>query len=341
MVGDKVDTTAEKKYAKVQSMKTEVVEILFRELWPDGEARPAIPLIANNNQVVAAIRQRNKNNEGNHDQLSDKNVHNFLKDFIRKPSCNTNWPKFLKDRRITARQVYGNKQVLEFVDYPPDDTDPFPDRYEPTPDMPIYPFEVLSLPLEARQLGRQDEPWLIQVAVSQKVVHSHLAIYAAEKGLAVETLSHLQTSVKTQPEIDATFFATLEAKTEKGEKPQRIYICCEAKQIGERILEDQIREQVKVAFAMTGRLDPLHAIDAVLPVVLKVVMHPTASSEAVRGIYVAQFETIYRADFDKIDQDKLHELSLRIQSRALHVPHPQLAGISYKPKNIRKSKAKS
>jgi hypothetical protein len=222
---------------------------------------------------------------------------------------------------------------MEFVDYGPDDDEPFPDRYDPVPGMQILPFESLSIPLEARALGRQDEPWLIQVIVSQRLVHTHLAIVANKAGLVVETVAHLQMSVKTQPEIDATFIATIR---ESGPSPKRIraYMTGEAKQFGERILEHQIREQVSVAFAGTRELSGDEAIHAVIPIVFKVVEYEVETASATpkreRGIYIAQFEMIKRVTFDTEYKEELHEMLLNLQSRAFYVPSPPIRGISYK-----------
>jgi len=314
-----------------QSKKPEVIEIAFDRLMGPDSWPVERRLIVDRPTLVAAIEERNKRHPGEAKPLSTGNAANFLKDFIRKPSCNPNWPSRLTDLRITARQVYGNRQIFEFVPFAPGDELPFPDRFDPTPDLPIIRFEALSIPLEARKLGRQDEPWLIQTAVSQRLIETHLAVRASECGLSVETLAHLQMSVKTQPEIDATFVASL---LPLEDRRVRAYVTVEAKQIGERILEHQIREQIKVAFAFTAALTGTDSIDAIIPIILKVVRNPgtTDPLEARRQfIYVAQFHAIYRSDFDIQFRNALHDMPLSIQSAALYEPHPPIAGISAKP----------
>ncbi|ASQ02357.1 hypothetical protein GOC87_03775 [Sinorhizobium meliloti] len=313
-----------------QSKKPEVIEIVYDRLiggdtWPVKRR-----LVVDRSMLEAAIKERNRRHVGERKPLSTGNVANFLKDFIRKKTCNRNWPRRLLTQRITARQVYGNEQVFEFVEFSSNDTVPFPDRFDPTPELPVIRFESLSIPLEARKLGRQDEPWLIQIAVSQRLIETHLSTRAVDCGLLVETLAHLQVSVKTQPEIDATFIATL--RTFEG-KRIRTYVTVEAKQIGERILEHQVREQVGVAFSFTSRLNGEDAIDAILPIVIQVVRKPEDFADAANQyVYVAQFNMIGREEFDKKYSLALHDMPLTIQSAALYEAFPPISGISNKPK---------
>lgn len=326
--------------AQVASKKIEVIGDLIDRLWPDGATRPLEPLIVTSADLKEAINQRNARYPGEKKPLSPNNVANFLKDFIRKTSCNSNWPQKLKSRRITARQRYGQGRVFEFVDYRPGDTEPFPNRFDPVPEMTVLPFEALSIPREARALGRTDEPWLIQVIVNQRLVFYHLAVVARPRGLMCESLVHLQMSVKTQPEIDATFLAEILVDNDDAE-PRRIraYITGEAKQSNERILEDQLREQVAQAFSLTEELKGDEAVDAVMPMVFQAVSYPSGPSN--KGIYIVQFHLIMRDHFnDNFSGENLHEMPLVVQSRAFFTPHPPIQGISYKapPKRRRGSK---
>ncbi len=272
-------------------------------------------MIVTSSDVVAAIRECGG-------KLSDKNVANFLKDFIRKPTCNKNWPSRLRDMRITARQRYGETQILEFVPYKAGDEVPFPDRYDPIPTIPITKLESLSLPRSARALGRPDEPWLTQVVVYQRIIHYHLAVCSP---LNLVELTHLQMSVKTQPEIDAVYLATLEGA--KGDS--KAIITCEAKQFGERILEDQIREQVARTFEATKALPESDKIDAIIPMAVKVVRYPDPK-KGDRYIYVVEFEKIQRTDFDSKYSQTLHDLPLILASRGIYELRPPVRGISDK-----------
>jgi hypothetical protein len=131
-------------------------------------------------------------------------------------------------------------------------------------------------------------------------------------------------SVKTQPEIDAIYVATIE----KDGREIRTLITCEAKQYGERLLEDQIREQVQQAFSVTSRLTGADAIEAIIPVAVKVVLHHVGGV-AVRGIYVVEFGMITRDEFmANFQQDNLHEMPLPLESRAFYRLQPDVQGIS-------------
>lgn len=317
-----------------QSEKPPVIQYLFERLWPDGSERPA-QMIVTGDEIAAAILATGA-------ELSTRNTANFLKDFIRKPTCNSNWPLPLIKKEITARQRYGKGQVFEFVSFRANDKVPFPDRFDPRPDMAVLQFEALTIPREARALGRADEPWLTQVIVGQRIVYTHFAVVATH--LRVQTLAHLQMSVKTQPEIDATFLATLRiAGPDDTDREIRAYVTGEAKQIGERILEDQIREQVAMAFKLTSELAGADAIDAVMPFAFKVVRHLPEHHPPEQGIYVAQFAPILRDDFEMKYRDaNLHEMPLTLETGAIYIPRPPIRGISFKkaPKDPKPKPAK-
>lgn len=308
--------------ASSSSRKTGVIEILFERFWPPGAGATVTPMIVTNVQVQEAIEQWN-NTVRSPDQkrLSASNPANFLKDFIRKSSCNKNWPDRLKRLNITARQRYGDQQVLEFVPYRAGDAVPFPDRYLPAADLRTIEIESLSIPRQARALGRTDEPWLIQVAVGQRIAQTHLAAVSPAEFF---DLTHLQMSVKTQPEIDAVYVA---AMRHKGNE-LRALVTCEAKQYGERLLEDQIREQVAQGFNMTMSLTGADAIDAVLPIAMQVVPNP-GGKHLPRLIYLTEFKPITRKLFKrKFGPSNLHELPLILRSSAYYLLTPGVRGVS-------------
>src|SRR4051812_47144147 len=98
-----------------QTKKPEVFEILFDQLWASSARRFTAATIVKRDALVDAINQRNARHLTEKKKLSTGNPANFLKDFIRKSTCNSAWPQKLKDARITARQRYGDEQVFEFV----------------------------------------------------------------------------------------------------------------------------------------------------------------------------------------------------------------------------------
>ena len=95
--------------------------------------------------------------------------------------------------------------------------------------------------------------------------------------------------MKTQPEIDAVFLAAFGGTEALGVATDlHMLISCEAKQLGQRILEDQIREQVAKAMEITRKLKS-PKIDAVKPIAIKVVNHEfTTGKEG--AIHVVEFE---------------------------------------------------
>ena len=299
--------------------KPEVFEILFDEVWSSSSKSFKRSPIIKRDALVRAIDLRNSRNTGK--GLSTGNPANFLKDFIRKASCNKRWPQKIKDAKITARQRYGDEQVFEFVPYRPGDSEPFPDRYDPTPLTEISRIEALSLPRSAREMGRSDEAWLTQVVAYQRVVQTHLAIRST---LNVVDLFHLQMSVKAQPEIDAIYLATIK----DGPAEFRALVTCEAKQRGQRILEDQIREQVQLAFKLTESVVGGGTIDAVLPMAVAIVGLPHAPRS--KGIYIIEFPIVKRSEFvTRYSGECLQDLPLNPISSMIYLLEPPVRGVSH------------
>ena len=104
--------------------------------------------------------------------LSTSNPANFFKDFIRhRNSANANWPTHIWRAGYTGRQVTGNNFCFEFIPVKPGQTEPFPSPFrDPDVTTPRHQIENASLPLASRQLGRTDEPWMIQVLVRLRVI---------------------------------------------------------------------------------------------------------------------------------------------------------------------------
>lgn len=217
--------------------------------------------------------------------LSEKNPANFLKDLIRKTTANSNWPEKITAARITARQVTGDGMCFEFVPFKDDQTEPFPDRFKPDTDTPVRDLESTSLPLASKALGRSDESWLIQVAVRQRVIETHFAITSALPAIEV---SHLQTSVKLRKtEIDALFLARCDGM--KNETYD-VLITCEAKKKSERILEEQIEQQMRAAL-LTKKTR------SVVPIVIQ-----SVHGKDRRGVYVAEFRELTLDDIDSFEE---------------------------------------
>ncbi|MDB5470422.1 MAG: hypothetical protein JWR84_1982 [Caulobacter sp.] len=270
------------------------------------------------------------------------NPANFLKDIVRRVGASGLWPPELTAQRVTARQRFGGKRVLEFIPFDVDQTEPFPDRFEPDARTAVYDIQSISLPHAARRLGREEETWLAQIVVNLGIIESQIAFQSTMAG-RVKDLVHLQIGMKTQPEIDATFILT--ASSIAGDKEEHILITCEAKGDGERLLEDQIRFQIHQGFKSTKHLsDPF--ISGVKPIAVKLVTDPAGDGRE-RLIYVVEFRTIDRATYEasweprtaakgkRVDDTPVYLIPLECESKALFRVRPPVSGISY-----RKSKAK-
>lgn len=232
--------------------------------------------------------------------LSASNTANFMKDVIRGHGASGMWPDKLKRLRIGGRQVTGEGNIFEFVHYEPEQTEPFPNRFGYHNKVEHYRLQSVSMPEASRALGRDDETYLIQVAVQLAVVETHFAL---KSKLPVIELNHLQIGIKLRRvEIDALFSATLQ--DEEGNR-RRFVITAEAKKSQQRILEEQIIRQVHAAFTVTD-------VDYVVPITMTATKH---------GIYVAEFKGAERANLNDFDL-------LELESEALYELTPPVLGIN-------------
>ena len=232
-------------------------------------------------------------------KLSDKNPANFMKDIVRGQNASSNWPANLTSLRWTAIQCPGDGNVFEFVPFLPNQTEPFPDLYKATSKTARYSVQSVSLPLYSRTLGRADEPWLIQTAINLRIVETHLANGSQ---LPIVQIIHLQMSLKLrQTEIDAMFLALFGDKL----SPERAIITCEAKQARERILDQQIMNQVRAAFEETD-------VPVVIPIALRAVKD--------EGYYVVEFEKVLRDNAQNLTQ-------LKVYRDAVYELKPSVEGI--------------
>lgn len=302
------------------SAKTEVIEYLGKKYLSD----PVKFSVVTNDDIADAIDHLGAD-------LSKRNPANFLKDIIRNKRANENWPDFLKDKKITARQRYGQKRVLQFYPYEIGQSVPFPDDFGPDNETNDYLIQTASLPFISRQLGRTEETWLTQIAVNLRLIETQLSIFTRDPNIAqLRDVSFLQTGIKTQPEIDAGYVASA---TDNSRSEYAFYVTCEVKQRAERILLDQIREQVMKAFQITKKLtEP--AIKAVKPFALQALAASDVSGleEAEIGFYVIEFENILRDDFESqvltsLDNEALYSLELKRCSSTLYRCRPPITAL--------------
>ncbi|MEE7475883.1 hypothetical protein MHIMP23_05695 [Methylobacterium hispanicum] len=235
-----------------ESEKPIVFSHLFARRYDGATFTPTTVTNAELQDLITALR----GDEGL--TLSVGNPANFLKDFLRSWSRNELWPEDVATARYTARQAYGQGAVFDFVPYLPGQEVPFPYEYDLPENAPIHRVESVSMPSAARALGRGDEPWLIQVAVHQRVLATHFALYS---DLDAVDLFHLQNTIKGTPEIDAVFLLTFR----EGGTLRKALVTLEAKR-NDPILPDQIRSQVAY-MAKQCRVRPgLNDVDFIVPV---------------------------------------------------------------------------
>jgi hypothetical protein len=278
------------------SAKTPIIEYLFDLHWDEeeGSLRKSMMTLSD---VQDAIRHFREHHGAT---LSDKNPANFMKDIVRGQNASSVWPVSLTDKHFTAIQATGDGNVFEFVRFVEGQTEPFPDKYKSRSDLRTHSISSVSVPLFARDLGREDESWLIQTAVKLGVIETHFGVYSP---LNVIQLTHLQMSVKLRAtEIDALFLAICR----DNDVERRVLITCEAKQARERILEQQIIEQITAAF------DAVSEVDFIVPVGLRAIRG--------KGFYLVEFTEIQRATFNR-------SKPLAAENEVIYELKPPLKGI--------------
>lgn len=282
------------------SEKHHAIEYLF-DSHLDATGQLTNPIVTQD-EVQAAIEWSNANRETD---LSPRNPANFMKDIVRGLGGNRMWPERLRTLRITADQVAGDNAVFRFMQYAQGQTEPFPNPFTYKPDGTIkaQPIQSLSLPAVTKALGRDDENYLIQVAVRLSVIETHFALTSPLQGRLSE-VHHLQVGLKLRKtEIDTMFLASLV----EGQQSYPVLITAEAKKRGQRIVESQIKRQVE------GALKAVAHIDRVVPIAM------TSTHE---GIYVVEFEQVLRANGG--------EFELELVAEGFYKLVPPVNGIGYK-----------
>jgi hypothetical protein len=292
------------------SQKTVVVDYLWDVLSADRRS------VATFEDVGAAIRHCNQQFKNN---LKSDNPANFMKDLLRGGNASKNWPARLAEKKITGRQVTGENRIFEFIPFAEGQLEPFPNPFEPTGSEPEFVVQSVSIPLATKSLGRQDETWLIQVAVQLRVLETHFSTLSS---LSLIELTHLQMGIKlNRTEIDSLFLAVL--SVEEGRRINAL-VTCEAKQQKDPILADQIVQQVVSAYESVKNLDL--NIESIIPVALKSLKDRAA-------IYVAEFEPWSAVEAQAAEADRKE---LVVGSSGVYRLHPPVPGIGFTPRKPRK-----
>lgn len=279
----------------LRSQKPQVIERIYDQLIDPATGRLTRSIVTSND-VVEAILWCNEH-QGTH--LSEKNPANFIKDVIRGHGASTMWPRRLHELRIGGRQVTGDGNVFEFIPYEKDQTEAFPQLFGYHAGVPEHQLQSVSMPLASKALGRDDETYLIQVAIKLGLVETHFALYS---DLDVIELNHLQIGIKLRlTEVDSMYTAIY---IDSKDKKQQFIVTVEAKKRRQRILPDQIVRQVKAAFKATQ-------VDLVVPLALVSVGG---------GIYLAEFKPVRRQDSAELE-------TLELAKEVLYKLKPLVKGI--------------
>jgi hypothetical protein len=251
----------------VASYKTDIIERIFFKRWDPAKKRLSDTVVTLDD-IQEEIREAT--NRGV--RASTKNLANFFYDIIRTTSANANWPTAVFDNGYIGRQLLGTGQCFEFVVAERNLLEPFPNRFGRTPETPRSPIQTISLPLLARQLRRIDESAILQIVIALRVLETHFALHSNQ---TIDELTHLRSYLTFKDvSLDAVFTGTRLYE----DRREPLIVTCETKQSGERILQERLIRQVRVAATLE-----LSAA-WVLPVVVQ-----RADNCAV---YVAEFEAI-------------------------------------------------
>jgi hypothetical protein len=285
-----------------RSKKPEVIEWLFNQRWREADGSLSNPDVTLED-VKGAIRLSGV-------QLSDRNVANFIKDFIRnKRSANVNFPRSVFERGYTVSQVTGEDRCFRFIRIPEAATEPFPNVIVPSIEDLAAPhrIESVSLPIASRRLGRADEAWTTQVAVRLRLIETHFALYS---DIAAVQIDPLQMSVKLRrAEADALYLALVGDK-ETGEVAREILVCVEVKGGRDDILEDQILSQIKSL--------------ALVPNITQ----PSIVAVAVKGIRDSGRSLLHVVEFQEVIKSEVQDMEvLSIASQRVYEFVPSVPGL--------------
>jgi hypothetical protein len=205
------------------SKKTPIIEHIFLERFDPATGALSDELVTLM-QVAAEIRKT--------PGLSSNNPANFMKDIVRSPSRNENFPKSVVEAGWTATQDPGEGNCFRFVPLPPGQTTAFVSS-DPDPTLLAdpHPVQSLSLAPASRTFGRSDETWLTHVVTNLEIVHTHFGLHSSLPMIGLELL---QSNVKLgRAEVDAVYLGALL-------DGQNFLVSCEMKGPREELDLDQI-----------------------------------------------------------------------------------------------------
>ncbi len=254
-------------------------------------------------------------------KLGDNQAANFTKDFLRKKSRSSNWPKALSDKRWTIKQVTGKDATnglarnFVFKRYPDGEADPFPDEW-PIPDKyESHRIQSVTLSVASKQIARLDEPRLMQIAADLRVAETHFALYSplSIEQYKVVHMDHLQMGLKLRgSEIDGLYLA--EFQDGEGEL-HPVLITVEAKKHDEFVNSSQVIAQVEHASGLGV------TAERIVPLVLK---------HADGGMFIFEYAPFELPDRKPFERDSVDSGRLRRSQTVFYAIEPSVVGLSGK-----------
>jgi hypothetical protein len=284
-----------------KSYKPLVIEEIFKQLFD-----PKTGTLSRTVVTAADIQNAKRIVNRDHDlQIKvDSNPFNFMKDIVRGKKAAAFWPETIRELGYIGEQVTGDGAVFEFVPYVSGTENSLSVDFVPSAATPRFLVQSLSLPQAAKSLGRNDEPWLLQVAVNLRIVETHFAV-GENKQIEAAEVSHLQMDIKLRKvQIDALFLVQyFSDSTQRALKSALASI--EAKRGDQRILIEQIKRQVLATFASTST-------ELVIPIAVSAIRD--------QGIFVVEFKTVSRDKLSDFVEPEFHR-------EALFILEPPVPGI--------------
>lgn len=180
------------------SAKTAVIEYLFKQRYDEATGTMTDDLITFND-VVAGIRATGAD-------LRTNNPANFFKDLTRSAK-EENWPASVLAAGWTGVDAVGAAEgaCFRFVRLPEGQSTAFSVGLQPSTEAldKVVVVQSLSMPVATKELGREDENWVAQVASRLSVVETHFAISSP---LDITEMTFLQTGAKMRKgEVDTAY----------------------------------------------------------------------------------------------------------------------------------------
>ncbi|MHB8139925.1 MAG: hypothetical protein ACYDHD_01490 [Vulcanimicrobiaceae bacterium] len=318
-----------------KSKKPEVFEHLFHWRYDTGgersprwdEVTQTMPedrrLVYSHEVLKAIVATKTK--------LGDNQAANFTKDFLRKKSRSTNWPKSLADLRWTMKQVTGKDASSGFArnflfkPYADGQTDPFPDEWPIPANFERHAVQSVTLSFASKQIARLDEPRLMQIAVDLRVVETHVALFSplSTDQYKVVHMDHLQMGLKLRgSEIDGLYLA--EFQDEKGTLHPAL-ITVEAKKHDEFVNSSQIVAQVEHASGLGV------TVDLIVPLALK---------HADGGMFIFEYAPFEPPQGAPFERDSVDADDLKCVKVVFYSIEPKVIGLSGRVRRPKTTKRK-